>query len=72
MNSLVIRNELHSYIDIIPEETLSILKPLLSFFAGEQTIIETDLTPEEKAIIAEGRIQRKKHPEDFVPFESIL
>jgi hypothetical protein len=34
-------------------------------------IIETDLTAEEKAIIAEGRAQFRDHPEDFVPLETL-
>jgi hypothetical protein len=73
MNGITaIRNELHAFIDTMPERTLYALKPLLTVLAEtEPVIIETDLTDEERAIIAEGDRRFKEHPETFVPLESI-
>jgi hypothetical protein len=34
-------------------------------------MLETDLTEEELAIIAEGDREFEEHPENFVPLESI-
>ena len=70
-----IRQELHSYLDILPEAKLEVLKPLLSFLAHDATedgvIIETDLTDEEHAIIAEGMEEYSRNPDSFVSLESI-
>jgi hypothetical protein len=73
MTGLATRKELHTLIDTIPEQSLSVITPLLTFLADEywKPVIETDLTDEERAIIAEGRIRFKEHPETFVPLESI-
>jgi hypothetical protein len=35
------------------------------------SILETSLTEEERAIIAEGDQEFEEHPENFVPLESI-
>jgi hypothetical protein len=65
-----VRQELHTYLDILPEAKLSILKPLLSFLAhdtpDEEMIIETDLTDEEHMIIAQGMEEYAKNPDSFV------
>jgi hypothetical protein len=67
-----IRTEVHALIDALPERALYALRPLLSFLAETgPLIIETDLTDEERAIIAEGDRLFKEHPETFVPLESI-
>jgi hypothetical protein len=56
----------------MPERNLYALKPLLTVLAEtEPLIIETDLTDEERAIIDEGDRLFEKHPETFVPLESI-
>ncbi|MDR2471119.1 MAG: hypothetical protein LBD09_03290 [Treponema sp.] len=66
-----IRQELHTYIDVIPDRNLYALKPILSLLAGPAYILETNLTEEERAIIAEGDREFEEHPENFVPLESI-
>jgi len=76
MNAATIRRELKRYIDAIPENNLEIVRPMLSFLAGNQgknepLVIETNLTAAEKAIIKEGRKERKEHPENFTPWASI-
>jgi hypothetical protein len=76
MNTTAIRRELKRYIDAIPESNLEIVRPMLSFLAGNQAVnktlaIETDLTAEEKAVIKAGRKERKEHPENFTPWATI-
>ena len=69
---LTVREELHSLIDNLPERKLNALRPLFDVLIDDEVIIETDLTEEEKAIIAEGDRHYREHPEDFVTLESIL
>jgi hypothetical protein len=72
MTGIAMRQELHTYIDRIPETTLPALEPLLSFFANiNRPVIETNLTDDEKATIREGRAEYKAHPETFVPLSAI-
>jgi hypothetical protein len=80
MTAVAMRQELKNYIDTIPEATLPTIEPLLSFLAniGKPKVIkrsgytiETDLTAEEKSIIAEGRKHHKEHPDDFVSMNSV-
>jgi hypothetical protein len=66
-----IRQELHSYIDVLSERNLYALKPILSILAEPSYVLETGLTEEEKAIIAEGDREFEEHPENFVALESI-
>jgi hypothetical protein len=72
----MIREELHTFIDAIPERSLYALRPLISFLAEDtgigEIMIETDLTDEEHAIIARGVEQYHEHPEDFVTLDSII
>jgi hypothetical protein len=71
VETTTIRQELKSFIDLIPERNLYALKPLLTVLVDEPLVIETDLTDEEHALIAKGVKQFHEHPEDFVPLESI-
>jgi hypothetical protein len=75
MNAITIRRELKRYIDAIPESNLGIVRPMLSFLAGNQAneplVIETNLTADEKAVIKAGRKERKEHPENFTPWATI-
>jgi len=71
-----VRRELKRYIDAMPERSLEIVRPMLSFLAGSQAIneplvIETNLTASEKAVIKAGRKERKEHPENFTPWATI-
>ena len=74
MSATTIRRELKRYIDAIPESNLEIVRPMLSFLAGNQggpIAIETSLTAKEKAIINAGRKERKEHPENFTPWTAV-
>lgn len=64
-----IRKEIQDYIDCIPDSKLEALKPLLSVLVNDTIILETDLTDEERAIIAQGREEYKQG--GFIPLESI-
>jgi hypothetical protein len=70
METVVIREKLHTFIDEMPDNCLSSVEPLLSYLAREQ-VTETDLTYEEKMWVQEGRKHYREHPEDFVPLENI-
>jgi hypothetical protein len=66
-----LRQEIHAYIDAMPDKNLQALRPLFSVLAEPKYVIETDLTDEERAIITEGDKHFKEHPEDFVPLETL-
>ncbi|GHU99614.1 hypothetical protein FACS189483_09080 [Spirochaetia bacterium] len=72
MTAAVLRNELKSCIDTMPERRLAALKPLLFELATPAYTVETDLTAEELAIIEKGMQDYREHPETFVNLESIL
>ena len=72
MSAAILRKEIHAYVDTIPEYKLKALKLLLADFAEPEFIIETDLTDEEREIIAEGRKELKEHPENFEEAESFF
>ena len=68
----VTRQQLHGYIDAMPDYGLPIVEPILAHFADDLIIIETDLTAEEKADIAEGRKERMEHPENFISLDEYV
>ena len=72
MNGGALRKELSAYIEVIPENRLELLRPLLAAFAEPEFAIETDLTDGEKAIITKGSKRYKEHPEEFVLLEDFL
>ena len=69
--AITVRKELHTLIDTLPERKLNALRPLFDVLVDDETIIETDLTDEDLAIIEEGDRHYQEHPEDFVSLESI-
>ena len=72
MIEAVIRKEIHSIIDTIPVRNLHALKPLLTVLAEPHYLIETDLSPEESAIIDEGIQEFRNHPENFISLKDYL
>ena len=70
MTAAVLRNELHGYIDIMPDRSLAALKPLLSVLAEPLYTIEP-ASPEEIAMIDEGMEEYRKNPASFIPLESL-
>jgi hypothetical protein len=71
VTAAVLRNELHDYIDTLPERSLYALRPLLSVLAEPLYTVTTSLTAEEISMIDEGMQEYRDHPESFVPLESI-
>jgi hypothetical protein len=65
-----IRQEVLTYIENIPDNKLEALKPILSILADDTIILETDLTEEERAVIARGREEYTSNPDSFIPLES--
>ena len=72
MTEAVLRKEIHGIIDTIPVRSLHALKPLLTVLAAPANIIETDLTPEEIAIIDEGIQEFRVYPQNFVSLKDYL
>jgi hypothetical protein len=71
MTNVALRSELKNFIDFMPDKNLSVLKPILTALSVDPVIIETDLTPEEKAIIEAGEREYAAHPETFIRLEDI-
>ena len=71
MTATVLRKELHSMIDIMPDQSLPAIKPLLAFLTEDywKPIIEP-ATPEEIAMINERMKDFEKGSASFIPFES--
>ncbi|GHU61037.1 hypothetical protein FACS189445_2520 [Spirochaetia bacterium] len=72
MTSTVLRQELHAAIDTMPDHSLAALKPLFTVLSFDPIIIESDLTAEEKQIIADGEKEYREHPETFTPLSAFL
>ena len=68
-----LRQEIQDYIDIMPDNKLEALKPLLIMLSADEEsfIIETDLTDEEREIIAQGRDRYARDPGSFVSLDSV-
>jgi len=68
---MTLRQEIHACIDDMPESKLIALKPLLFALVDDSIVIETDLTQEERARIAEGMADYRKNPENFVSLDKL-
>jgi len=70
---MTVRQEILGYINEMPDQELEALRPLFRLIkSNEPILIETDLSEDEKQIIAEGMKEYKAHPERAVPLDSIL
>jgi hypothetical protein len=69
MTAAVLREELHAYIDDLPDRSLPVLKPLLSFLVEPEYTIEP-ASPEECAIVEERVREYHENPSSFVPLSS--
>ena len=72
MTAAVLRKEIHGIIDVMPDQSLPAIKPLLSHLAYDywKPVVEA-ANPEEIAMIDKGMEDYRKNPESFVPLESI-
>ena len=70
MNAQIeLKKEIHSFIDRIPYQRLQALKPLLVDLTKPDFVIETDLTDDEHALIAEGMREYEANPSSFMSLE---
>jgi hypothetical protein len=70
MSDIALKNQVHQYVDMLPIDQIVIINDLLSILVSREpeTIIETDLTEEEHAIITASRNDYKMNPDSFVSF----
>jgi hypothetical protein len=68
MTTAVLRKELHTMIDTIPEQSLSVIKPLLNFLSNDywKPVIEP-ASQEEIEMIDERMKDYEKDPTSFKP-----
>jgi hypothetical protein len=76
MTAAVLRKELHTFIDTIPERRLTALRPLLADLATDDNdywkpVIEP-ASPEECARVEERVREYYENPSSFVPLDDIL
>ena len=72
MTTAVLRKEIHSIIEAMPDRSLPAVKPLLSFIAEDywKPIIEP-ASPEEIAMADERIKDYEKDPSSFIPLRRI-
>ncbi|MDR0300759.1 MAG: hypothetical protein LBI04_00405 [Treponema sp.] len=72
MTATVLRKELHTIIDIVPDQSLPAIKPLLTYLADDywKPVIEP-ASPEEIAMIDERMKDYEADPSSFIPLEKI-
>jgi hypothetical protein len=70
MTAAVLRKELHTMIDTIPDRSLPAIKPLLTYIADDywKPVIEP-ASPEEIEMINERLKDYEADPSSFVPFK---
>ena len=70
MTAAVLRKEIHNIIDVIPDNSLPALRPLLKHLADDywKPIIEP-ASPEEILMVEERMKDYEKDPSSFVPFK---
>ena len=67
-----VRQEVLGYIEEMPDAQLEALRPILRLLVmDDPLVVETDLTDEEKAVVAAGRAGFKADPQSFVPLDSL-
>jgi len=70
MKTAVLRKELHTYIDDLPDRSLPALKPLLTLLVEPLYTIEP-ASPEECAKVEKRVREYHKNPQSFVPLSKI-
>ncbi|GHT63316.1 hypothetical protein AGMMS50268_19290 [Spirochaetia bacterium] len=71
METAVLRKELKSYIDTLPDHSLQALQPLLLELTNSFYSIDTDLTPEEIAEVNARADEYYKDPSSFVALKDL-
>ena len=72
MNTAVLRKELHSMIDTMPDQFIKAMMPLVTCITEEywKPVIEP-ASPEETAMCNERMKDYEKDPSSFIPLENI-
>ncbi|MCL2186661.1 MAG: hypothetical protein FWB86_12545 [Treponema sp.] len=72
MTAAILRKEIHSIIDAIPDQSLPAIKPLLTHLAYDywKPVVEA-ANPEEIAMIDEGMEEYRKNPKSFIPLDRV-
>jgi len=70
MTTAVLRKELHTYIDELPDRSLPALKPLLTLLIEPPYTIEPAI-PQERAKVEKRVREYHKNPQSFVPLKNI-
>ncbi|WP_461257129.1 hypothetical protein [Treponema sp. R80B11-R83G3] len=70
MTAAVLRKELHTMVDTIPEQSLPVIIPLMNFLSNDywKPVIEP-ASPEEIAMIDERMKEYEKDPSCFTPLD---
>ncbi|MCL2199757.1 MAG: hypothetical protein FWB80_12635 [Defluviitaleaceae bacterium] len=68
---MTIRQEIHSFIDDMPESKLIALKPLLYTLVNDAIVIEKNLTGEELHLVAKGMAMYEANPDSFISLENV-
>jgi hypothetical protein len=71
MEAAVLRKELKSYIDDLPDRKLQALQPLLFEYARSDYDLDADVTAEESAEIDERIADYHRDPSSFVALEDL-
>jgi 23S rRNA A2030 N6-methylase RlmJ len=71
METTVLRDELHAYLDALPDRSLPALRPLLSFLIEPPYTIETDMSDEENAMIEESLAEYRADPSSLTPWRKV-
>ncbi|GHU66279.1 hypothetical protein FACS1894184_03860 [Clostridia bacterium] len=77
---IALRDEMHGFIDeMLDDDLTNVIRPLcLRLLYGgkidqdDDYVIETDLTDEEKELIAQGMREYEEHPESYTSFEDCI
>ena len=72
MTAAILRKELHSILDTMPDRSLPALKPLMSFIADDywKPVIEP-ASPKEIAMANKRLKDYEKDPSSFIPLKDI-
>ena len=68
---MTLRQEIHTYIEDIPESKLIALKPLLIALVDEAIVIEQNLTDEERTLIVTDMMEYEHNHDSFVSLSRI-
>jgi hypothetical protein len=66
MSDIALKEQVHQYIDMLPIDQVVVINELLTILISNDTVVETDITEEEHAIIEASRELFRTNPESFV------